>query len=323
MTVPDLDFIQTTCSDSADLIYLGTELGIIYVISASEQIIRQFSPLNWKNLFPHAQKLCPTNPVTSIHIHRKKPYRILVTFKFTGAAIYNIRKKKITQIVNTTRTEIFDSCWAYDLKGIGLVYSSGDIVFFNSKGKLRAPLLIIPSEKDQVEKIFWIKQEALPAILISQTINGKIYAYQIGKTVLQRNIGFTNGAQTIFAGEIYTIYNEASNGQIKNLNKSIYFRLLVGISKTNKFSYINLDKSIQWDQKHIKSIERPIFTNNTFTMSEWNLPSKIEIFDTENTLCEQEKIIFEKYKENLLKNSLSEDTLLSVFFRVRNLTNSI
>ena len=55
-----------------------------------ERNLKKFAAIDWKSIFPHAQKL-PANPVMAIQVNRKKPHRILLAFKFTGAVIWNIK----------------------------------------------------------------------------------------------------------------------------------------------------------------------------------------------------------------------------------------
>ena len=90
MHIPDLDFVPSMCCDSSEIIYIGTESGSVSVISVAERNLKKFAAIDWKSIFPHAQKL-PANPVMAIQVNRKKPHRILLAFKFTGAVIWNIK----------------------------------------------------------------------------------------------------------------------------------------------------------------------------------------------------------------------------------------
>ena len=88
-----MDFLRTLWADCNDLIYIGAESGNLSVISIPERTLKPYTAINWKTLFPHAQKLLQDNPVTSIKVNKRKPYRILIAFKYTGAIIWNIKVK--------------------------------------------------------------------------------------------------------------------------------------------------------------------------------------------------------------------------------------
>ena len=89
MHTPNLDVVPAICFDCSDIIWIGTESGILYALFATEQSIKKVAPISWKSIFPHAQKSYSNNPIVSIRVNKRKPYRILVGFKYTGAVIYN------------------------------------------------------------------------------------------------------------------------------------------------------------------------------------------------------------------------------------------
>lgn len=91
MHAPNLDLIPAITSDCSDLVYVGTDSGALYVLSAIEQTLRKVVAISWRSIFSFAQKLYDKNPIVAIKVNKRKPHRILVAFKLTGAVIYSLR----------------------------------------------------------------------------------------------------------------------------------------------------------------------------------------------------------------------------------------
>ncbi len=87
----DLELQASVSTDGNDLVYMGTEGGNCWVVAVTERSVRKCPGLAWKTVFPHAAKKFAANPVTAIRVHSRKPYRILVSYRFTGAVIWNLK----------------------------------------------------------------------------------------------------------------------------------------------------------------------------------------------------------------------------------------
>ena len=101
-----------------------------------------------------------------------------------------------------TSTEVISVIWGYEYKTMILSCSSGDIFFFKTKGKLKAPLLRIAMNSDCPKEIFWIKHETTAPLLLCLTQTGRVYGYLLVDSIAKVLIAFKNGCKTMFAGEI-------------------------------------------------------------------------------------------------------------------------
>jgi len=91
MHPPYLDLIPAIIADCSDIVYIGTDSGVLYVLSAIDQTLKKVKSIKWESIFPFAQNLYEKKPIIAIKVNKRKPYRILLAFKFTGAVIYSFR----------------------------------------------------------------------------------------------------------------------------------------------------------------------------------------------------------------------------------------
>ena len=214
-------------------------------------------------------------------------------------------------MVNIIRTEIVDAAWAYGLKAMALAFSSGDIAFFSTSGKLRSPLFTISAGLDLIKEIYWMKHEGIAPLLVCLTQSGRVTGYLIEKPITKISIGFANGCSSIFAGELHSTYNEDTNGQSKNLGKMICFRVLAGITNSSTFSLCNLDKTSFEIQKALP-IDKFTSTTPLPCKLSWTIPRDVHcvtLTPSNNSLPIQ---LFTKMKDSIKQITLSEDPLLSV-----------
>lgn len=217
-------------------------------------------------------------------------------------------------MVNIIRTEIVDAVWAYDLKAMALGFSSGDIAFFSTSGKLRSPLFTISTGCDLIKEVYWMKHENMAPLLVCLSQSGKVVEYLIEKPITKVVIGFANGCKSIFAGEIYSNYNEATNGQSKNLGKAIYFRVLAGVGYSSTFSLCNLDATLLESQRALP-VAQFVPAVPLPCKPSWTMPRDIHYVKLTPATSFIPSRLFPKIKETTKQQSLNDDPLLSVFSR--------
>ncbi len=123
-------------------------------------------------------------------------------------------------------------------------------------------------------------------------------------------VGFPHGCSTLFAGSFYTSYSESSNGQSKNAGKTLYFRLLAGVSRSRGLFVHNLDEVALWGSDKVP-IDRPLFVSALPFSPSWTLPAKVEFLHDSKLLVLAQRM-HTISGENFRRVSLNADSVLSV-----------
>ncbi len=174
---PELDPTASLPYAYSQMLYVGTEAGVVSVMLTAEEATWKYGAAQLK------LQALEGRPITAIRGHRQKPYRALVASKTGAVVVWNWkvgigfdldRQKNRTSGPKVEDSSVLDVQWAYGIKAIVLALASGNIKAYKLKA-LTTPLWHVQVARDPIERIFVSLRQTLPLTIVSFTRTGSTF----------------------------------------------------------------------------------------------------------------------------------------------------